>query len=124
MNPTTRLPHAMLTDLEDTILSAHGRPRWPRVASEFAPELAPSSSREVASAILAFTRNFWSMAERVWRLKLGEARRPSVKGGFAALAASGLAALSDDRAIVHGDDDTAAGAKAENPAFHVAVAAS
>jgi putative hydrolase of the HAD superfamily len=117
LNPMTRLPHAMLIDLDDTILSAHGRPRWHRVASEFAPELAPSSPREVATAILAFARNFWSTAELAWRLKLGEARRLSVKGGFAALAASGHAALSDDLAIVHGDDDTAAGAKAENRAF-------
>jgi hypothetical protein len=117
LNPTTRLPHAMLIDLDDTILSAYGRPRWHKVANEFAPKLAPSPPREVATAILAFARNFWSTGEPAGRLKLGEARRLSVKGGFAALTASGHAALSDDLAILHGDDDTAAGAKAENPAF-------
>jgi hypothetical protein len=70
----TRLPHATLIDLDDAILSAYGRPRWHRVAIEFAPELAPFSPREVATAIHAFARNFWSTAEPVWRLKLGEAR--------------------------------------------------
>jgi putative hydrolase of the HAD superfamily len=43
-------------------------------------------------------RNFWTNAEAAWRLKLVEARRLTVKGGFAALAASGHRALSDDLA--------------------------
>ena len=105
----TRLPRAMLIDMDDTILSAYGRPEiaWHTIASEFAGELAPFSPREVATAVLAFARNFWATAEPTWRLKLGEARRLSVKGGFAALAASGQPALSDDLAIRLADRFTA-----------------
>ena len=36
---------------------------------------------QVAAAILSFARNFWSPAEPAWRLRLGEARRLTVKGG-------------------------------------------
>jgi len=109
LNATIQLPRAMLIDLDDTILSAYGRPEiaWHTVAGEFAPELGPFSPREVATAVLAFARSFWSTAEPAWRLKLGEARRRSVKGGFAALATSGHAALSDDLAIRIADRFTA-----------------
>ncbi len=43
----TRLPRAMLIDMDDTILSAYGRPEiaWNTIASEFAGELAPLSPR-------------------------------------------------------------------------------
>src|SRR5262249_62191391 len=37
-------------------------------------------------------------ADPVWRLNLGEARRRTVRGGFAALAARGPRALPDDLA--------------------------
>ena len=39
----TQLPRAMLIDMDDTILSAYGRPEiaWNKVAAEFADELAP-----------------------------------------------------------------------------------
>ena len=39
----TQLPRAMLIDMDDTILSAYGRPEiaWNNVAAEFADELAP-----------------------------------------------------------------------------------
>ena len=95
------LPRAMLIDMDDTILSAYGRPEiaWNTVATEFAEEFAPLPPQQVAAAVLAFARNFWATAEPAWRLKLGEARRLTVKGGFAALAAAGLAPLSDDLAI-------------------------
>src|SRR5579859_1331799 len=109
VNATTQLPRAMLIDLDDTILSAYGRPEiaWHTVAGEFARELAPFSPGEVATAVLAFARNFWATAEPAWRLKLGEARRLSAKGGFAALAAGGHATLSDDLAIRIADRFTA-----------------
>jgi putative hydrolase of the HAD superfamily len=96
----TELPRAMLIDMDDTILSAYGRPdiAWNKITAEFADELAPLLSQQVAAAVLAYARQFWSTAEPSWRLKLGEARRLTVKGGFAALAANGHRALPDDLA--------------------------
>jgi putative hydrolase of the HAD superfamily len=97
----TDLPRAMLIDMDDTILSAYGRPEiaWNKITAEFAGELAPLHPPEVATAVLAYARQFWSIAEPVWRLKLREARHLTVKGGFAALAAAGHRALSDDLAL-------------------------
>ena len=97
----TSLPRAMLIDMDDTILSAYGRPEiaWSHIASEFSDELAPLPPRDVASAVLTFARKFWSNAEPAWRLKLGEARRLTVQGGFDALAAAGHARLPADLAV-------------------------
>jgi putative hydrolase of the HAD superfamily len=105
----TTLPQAMLIDMDDTILSAYGRPEiaWNKITSEYAGELEGLPPPLVAAAILSFARNFWSTAEPAWRLKLGEARRLTVKGGLAALAAAGHAALSDDLAIRIADRFTA-----------------
>jgi putative hydrolase of the HAD superfamily len=96
-----RLPRAMLIDMDDTILSAYGRPdiAWNNVATEFESELAPLEPQLVATAILIFARKFWSIAGPVWRLKLEEARRETVRGGFAALAEAGYPAFPDDLAI-------------------------
>ena len=87
----TKLPRAMLIDMDDTILSAYGRPEiaWNKITAEYADELEGLPPQLVAIAILTFARNFWSTAEPTWRLRLGEARRLTVKGGFAALAAAG-----------------------------------
>ena len=95
-----QLPRAMLMDLDDTILSAYGRSEiaWNVIAAEFADELAPFAPQQVAAAIVESARAFWSAAEAAWRMKLGEARQEVVRGGFAALAASGPA-LSDGLAI-------------------------
>lgn len=103
------LPRAMLIDMDDTILSAYGRPEiaWNTIANEFAAELAPLPPAQVATAVLAFARNFWANADASWRMKLAEARRLSVKGGFAALAAAGHRALPDDLAIRIADRFTA-----------------
>jgi putative hydrolase of the HAD superfamily len=97
----TRLPRAMLIDMDDTILSAYGRPQiaWNAIAAEFADELVPLDPPVVAAAILAFARKFWSTAEPIWRLKLEEARRETVRGGFATLRASGHPTLPDDLAV-------------------------
>jgi putative hydrolase of the HAD superfamily len=94
------LPRAMLIDMDDTILSAYGRPEiaWNHIAAEFADELAPLPPPAVAAAVLTFARNFWSTAEPAWRLKLGEARRLTVQGGFDALAAAGHPRLPSDLA--------------------------
>jgi putative hydrolase of the HAD superfamily len=111
----TQLPRAMLIDMDDTILSAYGRPEiaWNIVATEFADELAPHSPREVAETILFEARKFWSTAEPVWRLQLHEARQITVKNGFAALAAAGKTGLSEqlairiaDRFTVYREDET------------------
>jgi putative hydrolase of the HAD superfamily len=95
------LPRAMLIDMDDTILSAYGRPEiaWNHIASEFAGELAPLPPQQVAAAVLTYARNFWSTAEPAWRLKLEEARRLTVQGGFDALVAAGHAPLPADLAV-------------------------
>ena len=105
----TQLPRAMLIDMDDTILSAYGRPEiaWNKIAAEFADELAPLSPQQVAAAILDSGRRFWATAEAAWRLKLAEARHVVVRDGFAALAAAGHRALPTDLAIRLADRFTA-----------------
>ncbi|WP_249133746.1 MULTISPECIES: HAD family hydrolase [unclassified Bradyrhizobium] len=99
-NKMTQLPRAMLIDMDDTILSAYGRPEiaWNNVAAEFADELGSIPSQQVAAAIVESGRNFWAAAAAEWRLKLAEARHVVVGNGFAALAAAGHAPLSPDLA--------------------------
>jgi len=103
-----QLPRAMLIDLDDTILSAYGRPEiaWNVIAGEFAAEFAPFAPQQVAAAIVESAHAFWSTAEAAWRMKLREARQKVVRGGFAALAASGPV-LSEDLAIRLADRFTA-----------------
>ena len=109
MTVSKPLPRAMLIDMDDTILSAYGRPEiaWNTIAKEFADELAPLPPELIATTVLAFARNFWANAEAAWRMKLAEARHLTVKGGFAALAAAGHRALPDDLAIRLADRFTA-----------------
>ena len=97
----TQLPRAMLIDMDDTILSAYGRPdiAWNKVATEFAEEFGTISSRQVATAIIDYARQFWATAGAEWRLKLEEARLVVVQGGFAALAANGHEPLPRDLAM-------------------------
>ena len=96
----SKLPRAMLIDMDDTILSAYGRPEiaWNNVAAEFSDEFAPLSSQQVAAAVLDSGRKFWSTADAAWRLKLSEARHEVVRGGFATLAAAGHKPLPIDLA--------------------------
>ena len=105
----TQLPRAMLIDMDDTILSAYGRPEiaWNKVAAEFAHEFGPLLPQQVAAAILDSGRRFWATAEAAWRLKLAEARHVVVKDGFVALAAAGQPALSMDLAVRLADRLTA-----------------
>ena len=109
LNKMTPLPRAMLIDMDDTILSAYGRPEiaWNKVAAEFSNELAPLSSQQVASAVLESGRRFWTTAEAAWRLKLAEARQVVVKDAFAVLAAAGQPALPGDLAVRLADRLTA-----------------
>jgi putative hydrolase of the HAD superfamily len=105
----TPLPRAMLIDMDDTILSAYGRPEiaWNKVAAEFAGELAPLSPQQVASTVLDSGRKFWATAEAAWRLKLAEARQVVVKDAFATLAAAGQPALPEELAVRLADRLTA-----------------
>jgi putative hydrolase of the HAD superfamily len=105
----TDLPRAMLIDMDDTILSAYGRPEiaWNIVATEFARELAPLSPQQVASVIVDSAHRFWSAAGAEWRLKLAEARHKVVRDGFAALAEAGEATPPIDLAIRIADRFTA-----------------
>src|SRR4051812_12872587 len=97
----THLPRAMLIDMDDTILSAYGRPdiAWNYIASESAGELMPLLPQQVAAAIVDSGRKFWASAQPEWRLKLAEARHEVVRGGFSALAAAGHSALSIDLGV-------------------------
>src|SRR5690349_17051756 len=99
-NKMTELPRAMLIDMDDTILSAYGRPEiaWNKITAEFADEFGSATSQQVAAAVLASGREFWGKAGPEWRLKLEEARHIVVGNGFAALAAAGHAPLSQDLA--------------------------
>jgi putative hydrolase of the HAD superfamily len=105
----TKLPRAMLIDMDDTILSAYARPEiaWNIVATEFAGELEQLSPQQVATAIVDSGRRFWAAAGAEWRLKLAEARHEVVRGGFAALEAAGRAAPPADLAIRLADRFTA-----------------
>jgi len=96
----TQLPRAMLIDMDDTILSAYGRPEiaWHNVTAEFADELGLTSPQQVAAAIVESGRQFWATAAAEWRLKLEQARHVVVQGGFDALAAKGHAPLPLDLA--------------------------
>lgn len=98
-----RLPRAILFDLDDTIISAYGRPdlAWAAVIGEFAPLLAPLAPDEVHSAVQASAEAFWSNADRhrKWRQKLREARREIVVTAFARLALAGRS--TPHRAIQH-----------------------
>src|SRR5258708_40118829 len=82
------LPRAMLIDMDDTILSAHGHPEiaWNIVATEFAGELGQFSPRQVAIAIADTARQFWAVAGAEWRLKLAQGRAEGVRRGLAKLA--------------------------------------
>lgn len=100
LNPMIQLPRAMLIDMDDTILSAYGRPEiaWNNVATEFADEFGSTSSQQIAAAIVESGRKFWATAAAEWRLKLEEARHVVVQGGFDALTAAGHAPLPVDLA--------------------------
>ncbi len=97
----TKLPRAILIDMDDTLLSAYGKPdvAWLAVVEEFVEELGPLPPQQVAAAIAAAGRTFWKNAEPHWRLKLDEARHEVVKNGFSALTATGGAPLADEFAV-------------------------
>jgi putative hydrolase of the HAD superfamily len=73
------LPRTILFDLDDTLISAYGRPleAWRKVAKHFARELAPLDPEQVAQQIATQAIAFWSdpTRHREWRQKLLTARR-------------------------------------------------
>jgi putative hydrolase of the HAD superfamily len=86
----TGLPRAILFDLDDTILSAYGRPdlAWRAVTRDFATALAPFATDDIALAINTHARDFWADAARhkQWRQNLTEARREIVAAALKSLA--------------------------------------
>jgi putative hydrolase of the HAD superfamily len=82
------LPKGILFDLDDTILSAYGRPdiAWRKVAVEFSQHIAPLEPAQLAARITAEAQEFWGDASRhkEWRTKLDDARRIIVTRAFAA----------------------------------------
>jgi putative hydrolase of the HAD superfamily len=80
------LPRTILFDLDDTIISAYGRPleAWRKVARQFARELAPLDPEQAAQEIAAQAIAFWSDAarHREWRQSLLAARRHIVATAF------------------------------------------
>jgi putative hydrolase of the HAD superfamily len=94
-----KLLRAVLFDLDDTIISAYGRPlhAWGKVAREFAAHLAPENPQHVAAAIAAAAREFWSDAgrHRQWRQSLAEARRLIVAESMAGRDPALTAAIAD-----------------------------
>jgi len=81
-NGAMTLPRTILFDLDDTLISAYGRPleAWRKVAKHFARELAPLDPEQVAQQIAAQAIAFWSdpARHRAWRQKLLTARRQIV----------------------------------------------
>jgi putative hydrolase of the HAD superfamily len=102
MRAMTILPRAMLFDLDDTILSAHGKPAiaWSRIADEFAPAFAPLRPADVATALVAQAKALWNDESRhkYWRHRLDEARIHIVAGALADLGCAGDAAPASDLA--------------------------
>ena len=81
------MPKVIFLDLDDTLISAHGRPgeAWHAVLAEFAPQWAGDRLEAVHAGIIAATREIWSRPEShaYWRQRLGAARREIVARGFA-----------------------------------------
>jgi putative hydrolase of the HAD superfamily len=86
----SKLPTAILFDLDDTILAAFGQSedQWRRVIAAFIEHLEPHPPEDVVAAIQAYSRHLWSDAARHkdWRPRIGEARRHIVSRAFAGLA--------------------------------------
>ena len=96
-------PRAILFDLDDTIISAYGRPElaWLTVSTELAEHLAPLTPEEATKAVADYAAEFWSDEERhrEHRQDLGAARRKIVAGALARLSADGQQPLAADIAV-------------------------
>jgi putative hydrolase of the HAD superfamily len=83
-------PRAILFDLDDTILPGFQRPdlAWREVVEQV---LGEEDSAEIAQAIRATSRDFWSDPARhkTWRMRMRDARRKIVADACATLAQAG-----------------------------------
>jgi putative hydrolase of the HAD superfamily len=88
----SKLPTAILFDLDDTILAAFGQAegQWRRVVAAFIEQVAPHPPADVVAAIQTYSRHMWADATRHknWRPRIGEARRHIVAKAFAGLASA------------------------------------
>ncbi|MGI9169829.1 MAG: HAD family hydrolase [Caulobacteraceae bacterium] len=95
----TVLPRAILFDLDDTLIHAYARPAdaWLAVAEELAGAIAPLAPAEAATAITLHARTFWADAERhrLWRQRIGAARREIVAGALPTLPIDAADRLAD-----------------------------
>jgi putative hydrolase of the HAD superfamily len=95
----TALPRAILFDLDDTLIHAYARPQaaWLAVAEELGDAIAPLTPAAASAAVTAQAREFWADPERhrLWRQRLGEARREIVAGALPGLSAATAARLAD-----------------------------
>lgn len=86
----SKLPTAILFDLDDTILAAFGQApdQWRRIITAFIEQVAPHPHADVVAAIQTYSRYLWSDAtrHRNWRPRIGEARRHIVVKAFTGLA--------------------------------------
>ncbi|HYM73721.1 MAG TPA: HAD family hydrolase [Stellaceae bacterium] len=89
----TKLPRAILFDLDDTILVAFGpaQSQWQRTIAAFGNRLGSIEAQAVAAAIQAASTELWADPGRhkYWRHRIDEARRRIVASAFAVLAAEG-----------------------------------
>ena len=97
----TALPRAILFDLDDTLIHAYARPQvaWLAVAEELAAAIAPLTPAAASAAITAHARDFWADHERhrLWRQRLGEARREIVADALPGLISAEAATRLADR---------------------------
>ena len=95
----TALPRAILFDLDDTLIHAYARPAeaWLAVAEELAEAIAPLVPAEAAAAIAVHARDFWADPERhrMWRQRIGAARREIVASALPFLSADAAHRLAD-----------------------------
>jgi putative hydrolase of the HAD superfamily len=87
------LPRAILFDLDDTVISAYGRPAaaWALVLGEYTQALEGLDADMVGAAIRKSADDLWGDPEqhRIWRHKMRDARRRIVVAAFGALADAG-----------------------------------
>jgi putative hydrolase of the HAD superfamily len=88
----SKLPAAILFDLDDTIVAAFGQAadQWQRVVSAFTEALLPHPPDAVVAAIQAYSGYLWADQARHkdWRHRIGEARRHIVSSALCDLAAA------------------------------------
>jgi putative hydrolase of the HAD superfamily len=84
-----KLPHAILFDLDDTLIRAYAQPEeaWRRLLHYFSAHLEAHDAPAVEAvrvAIMEESRAFWSdqAAAAKWRLNIPEARRLAVRAGL------------------------------------------